>query len=229
MAILEILSEKKEGELPLIIGRQYEKGDLEYRLKMTLSDEEKSFIGKVIEEMKVDKLIRPTYKHLSNPEKWVEITEAGRRALERRAIDDLDEALRVITPKLGDIRQELHYISTLETLDAIRQISRSAREVIEEVFNYLAPVEEMRAEPDFQPSKEAFSGITRRMRIQYSLKKRPSGFSDSDLKLVNNFCERIDSIYNKSLEGVLRPAHQLQKDIGDLMALIETVLRKLLF
>ncbi len=88
-AILEVLANaprRKEHKLTLI-GRSYQKGLLENRLGTTFDVDERELAEHAFNQVRFDSMIRPIYDDLAAPELWVEITDAGRRALDSRALD----------------------------------------------------------------------------------------------------------------------------------------------
>ena len=56
------------------------------------------------DQLKAESLICPTFSDLGDPEAWVEITGSGRDALARGDLDDLDSALKEISPSLVEMR-----------------------------------------------------------------------------------------------------------------------------
>lgn len=65
-----------------LIGRNpAARGPLEHRLGITFDKDQRAQAGQAFEELKREGLIRPTYTDLIDPENWLEITEAGQRAL----------------------------------------------------------------------------------------------------------------------------------------------------
>lgn len=86
--ILEVLSHPSVNRQHKInlIGRSSGKGFLELHLGETFGPEDRVLADRAFEQLKAMALIRPTYGDSVDPEKWVEITEAGRQALERNTL-----------------------------------------------------------------------------------------------------------------------------------------------
>lgn len=94
LAILEMLAPVPKAHKINLIGRVYQQGDLEHRLKVTFEAPDRQLADRAFEQLKVDGEIRSTYDDVIDPESWVQITDAGREALKRRCLDELDLALR---------------------------------------------------------------------------------------------------------------------------------------
>jgi hypothetical protein len=228
MAILEILSKNRTENKFNLIGRGDQRGPLEHVLQVTFTNQERALAGKAVEELKQAGLIRSNYTALADPENWLEITEAGRNALCHRALDDLDLALRRISPALCEIRHGAYAALSSSQPDSVRQAAHSARELIRQVLDLLAPLEEVRAQPDFKPSKDSQHGVTRKMRIRHVINKRHEGSSESDVNVVESLCDPIDVLYNKLSAEAHRDIDKAQQDVQDLLKATEIVLRRLL-
>jgi Predicted pPIWI-associating nuclease len=228
MAILEILSNTRTENKFNLIGRGHQRGPLEQILNVTFTNEERALAGKAVEELKQARLIHSNYTDLADPENWLEISESGRNALSQRALDDLDLALRRINPALCEMRHGAYAALLSGQPDSVRQAAHSARELIRQVLDILAPLGEIRAQPDFRPSKESQQGVTRKMRIRYVINKRQKGFSESDVDIVDSLCDPIDVLYNKLSAEAHRDVDRSQQDVQDLLRATEIVLRRLL-
>lgn len=66
-----------------LIGKGYPPGSIESALGLQLDSAQRHLAVIAFNELEQAGLIRPTYTDLINPEAWVEITEAGRHALEQ--------------------------------------------------------------------------------------------------------------------------------------------------
>lgn len=228
MAILELLSQKSPRNKFNMIGCPPLDGDLERKLGRRFNGQERALAGTCVEQLKLAGLIRPTYTDFVHPEDWLEITEAGRQALNRCALDDLDVALREIDPSLNELRHGASSALVSGQPDSIRQAAHSARELIRQVLDLLAPADEIKASPQFQASKDATSGVTRKMRIRYVIKKRHPNISDSDTEIIEILCQLIDQLYGKLSAEAHRDAREERKDVDDIVLTTETALRRLL-
>ena len=86
-----------------LIGKGCSPGSLESALGLQLDGAQRHLAVIAFNELEQAGLIRPTYTDLVDPEAWVEITEAGRYALEQRHLDALDAALDAVAPNLIEI------------------------------------------------------------------------------------------------------------------------------
>src|SRR5437868_5441414 len=128
--------------------------------------------------------IEPTYSDIVAPEDWVVITDSGRDALKRGALDDLDDVLQRINPYLVQVRRGAWAALGAAHPDSLRQAAHSARELIDQVLKEGAPDEEIRRETGFRPDPGSLSGITRRMRLKLLMRKYRGEVSESDVKVV---------------------------------------------
>ena len=87
------------------LGKAHAQGDFERELNTTFSMEERNYARRALEELMQGDFIRPTMSDSFAPDAWLEITDKGRLALDRNALDELDEALREIDPQLVEIRR----------------------------------------------------------------------------------------------------------------------------
>src|SRR5262245_6593393 len=152
-AILEYLARdslRHEHKMNLL-GSPMSPGAIERAQDVRFDDADRFRADRAFETLMSGGLIRPTYNDLISPEKWVTITDAGRRALERRAFDDLDEALRAISPTLVEMRDGAWAAAESVNPDARRQSAHSARELVDQTLKLGAPDEAVRAMPGFRP------------------------------------------------------------------------------
>jgi len=154
-------------------------------------DNESRFAGYgAFDELVSAGLLRPTFTDIHHPEAWVAITDAGRLALTRRALDDLDCALSKISPTLLELRDGASAAATSTSPDAQRQAAHSARELIDQTLKLGAPDATVRGEPGFQPDPSSRDGITRRHRLR-TLMLRGGGVSESSLAEAEAACELV--------------------------------------
>ena len=104
-AILETVASRHGHQHEFnLIGKGYNPGPLESRLGVQFDSAQRHMAVVAFNELEIAGLIRPTYTDLIHPEAWVEITDAGRLALKRRVLDELDAALGKIAGNLVEIR-----------------------------------------------------------------------------------------------------------------------------
>lgn len=84
-ALLEIYGEQKDKSLFRInvIGRPYQRGNLETKLDVDLTPEERAFTGSVLRDLEQHRLIIPTYADVISPTEALKITEAGLQAVKK--------------------------------------------------------------------------------------------------------------------------------------------------
>lgn len=78
-ALLEIYGEQKDKALMKVnvIGRPDQRGNLEIKLNVDFSPEERAFAGSILRDLEVQRLIIPTYADMISPTEALKITDAG--------------------------------------------------------------------------------------------------------------------------------------------------------
>lgn len=78
-ALLEIYSEQKEKSLHRVnvVGRPHQRGNLENKLDVEFTPEERAFAGSILRDIEQQGLIIPTYADMVSPTEWLQITDAG--------------------------------------------------------------------------------------------------------------------------------------------------------
>ncbi len=92
-AILQAAADAAPGHVHKInlVGRPYQPGDLERRLNARFDPEQRALAARAFDELRDAGHIRPTYSDLVDPENWVEITDAGRKAREKSTFVETEE------------------------------------------------------------------------------------------------------------------------------------------
>lgn len=142
-------------------------------------------------ELEQADLIRPTYTDLVDPEAWVDITDAGRHALEQRHLDGLDAALDAVAPNLVEIRAGAWAAVVSGRPDALRQAAHSARELIDQTLKTGAPDDAITALPWYSPNRTSTTGVTRRHRLRYLMETRRGATSDAELRVAEQACKLV--------------------------------------
>jgi hypothetical protein len=213
-----------------ICGGPFERGrgTLEHNLSVTFLPQERAQADQAVEELKADGLIRSTYRDLVAPEDWVEITEAGREALSRGTLDELDRALREISPRLVEIRAGAWAAIRSAQPDAVRQAAHSGRELIDQTLKEGVPDDEVRADPTFASDPSSKSGITRKHRLRVLMRKYRGEVSDSDLAVAEAAINLMLALDN----GLISAAHSRlaasRNDVRDALEAAEIALRRVL-
>ena len=211
-----------------LIGRPQQHGDLESRLGIEFDAQERSLAAKAFGELLSAGFIVPTFSDIAAPEDWVVITDAGRDALKRKVLDDLDEALKSINPYLLEIRRGAWTALDATHPDSLRQAAHSARELIDQVLKEGISDDEIRSEPGFRPDPSSSSGITRRMRTKRLMRKHRGDVSDSDLKVAEEAADFVVAIDDKLKAAAHSRSAPVQADVRESLEIAEKMLRRVL-
>lgn len=227
LAILEALASGGKLHKFNLIGRGSSPGNLELGLGITVDSEKRALADQAFEQLKTDGLIQATYDDSVDPAAWVRITDAGRNALDRKCLDDLDHALSRISDTLVELRAGAWSAVLSRQPDSLRQAAHSGRELIDQTLKLGAPDDAVRAAKGFVPDKKGNSGITRRHRLRHLMFKHASS-SDSQLKVAEKACELVEAADDR-LKGLAhsRPVPQV-KHVEDSLHAAEIALRSVL-
>jgi hypothetical protein len=156
-----------------VLGKPYTPGELErdWKVDKTFTSNERNQGRKALEELIAADFLRPTMSDLSIPDDWLEITDKGRDALTRKALDELDEVLSSIDSHLVEIRRGAWSALASSHPDSLRQAAHSGRELIDQTLKTEVPNAVITAQPNFAPDKSSKDGVTRRMRIRHLMQK----------------------------------------------------------
>jgi len=226
--ILEALSSGQREHKFNLIGKAYYPGGIESRLKIQFDPEHRHMAVVAFDELQAGGFIRPTYSDLVDPEAWVEITDSGQRALQRRALDALDVALSRIASNLVELREGAWAAVTAPRPDSQRQSAHSARELIDQVLKIGASDGVVRSMPGFVPDASNHSGITRRHRLKYLMIANRGAVSDSDLKVTEQACDLVLATDEKLKALAHSRASVSVDDARDALVVAEMALRKVL-
>lgn len=228
VAILREFAKTEKSHKINLLGRPYQAGPLESSLGSKFTEQERNRAARCFDALYAEGLLDKSNTDIADPDNWYSITEAGREALKRGAVDELDAALIEIDPRLCDLRHGAWAAAMSSQPDAVRQAAHSARELIIQTLDAIAPIELIIAEPGFQRAKESASGVTRKMRFKYALNKRKSGSSKNDVEILESAAGLLESMHKK-MSGL---AHQrgviAERDIKTYLQTTETALALLL-
>ena len=227
LAALEAAQPRSLNKVNLI-GRPNQRGDLENRLGLEFDGQGRSLAAKAFDELRSAGFIEPTYSDIVAPEDWVVITDSGRDALKRGALDDLDDVLQRINPYLVQVRRGAWAALGAAPPDSLRQAAHSARELIDQVLKEGASDDEIRAEPTFTPDPSSSSGITRRMRLKHAMRKHRGKVSDSDLKIVEEAATLVLAVDAKLTAMSHSRSAPLAAEVRHPLELAEMMLRLVL-
>lgn len=229
-AILEVLLSSPSSGIHKInlLGRNNQPGQLEHYLGCSFESKDRMFAIRAFDEMKADGLISPTMTDLIDPESWVTITERGKVALDRRALDSLDEKLQQINPHLVEIRSGAWSAVASQEPDALRQAAHSGRELIDQLLKEAAPDNKIKEQSWYQADASSMSGIIRKHRLKYIIQTFRKDDSKSNLRVADKACELVLAIDDR-LKGLAHTRDQiLRTDVQDALHVAEIALRRLL-
>jgi len=211
-----------------LIGRPSQRGELEFCLGVNFDSDERFLASKAFDELLSAGFIQPKYSDLAAPSDWAVITDAGKQALRRNTLDDLDEVLVRISPDLLEIRRGAWAALASARPDSARQAAHSARELIDQVLKVGAPDEEIRSQLNFRPDPSSSSGITRRMRLRVLMSKYRGETSESDLAVVEKAGELLLAIDTKLQAGSHDRSAPIEAEVRESLSIAELMLRRLL-
>jgi hypothetical protein len=213
-----------------VLGKPYTPGELEmdWEINATFSSDERNEARKALEELIAGDFIRPTMSDLVVPDDWLVITEKGRSALARNALDELDEALLKIDPHLVEIRRGAWSALVSSHPDSMRQAAHSGRELIDQTLKTGAPNAEIMSQTSFVRAKTSNDGVTRKMRIRYLMEKHRGCVSDSSVEVAEKAADLVAAIDNKLMAAAHARSAPVRQEVGDALAAAEIALRNVL-
>lgn len=165
-----------------MLGRGgFQSGDIEYRLHVQFTADERAQAARVFDDLKRSGYITPTYDDLVDPENWVTITESGREYLRMGAADYIDTCLAKISPHLVELRKGMWDAVRRTSPDAARHAAHSARELIGQLLKEGAPA-------DLKTRKERFT---------YLMQQQSGEVSGSDLDIIDASWKLIEAEHSK--------------------------------
>jgi hypothetical protein len=226
-AILQVQAEQRPRlhvHMSSIIGQAIARSEglAERALGMGQLDvEERALAKRAYDELRTDGLIHPSFQNATDPDNWCLISERGQALLARHMLDELDEALVTIAPDLVDLRDGAHDAMRGSGSDSARQAAASATEMVNQVLQRAAPIEEVRARPWFERDPSAASGVTREQRVRLILEKHGrEDFADS-ADLIRAALKALDAMRH-------RPGSTSGLGGEDAVLLAEVALKRLL-
>jgi DNA-binding PadR family transcriptional regulator len=228
MAVLEVLA-RADGHKNRVnlIGRPFSRGELEYHLNDAFAPDDRAVAERAIEQLKGAGLVRTTYADLLNPQDSLEITEAGRAALERRACDELDVALAKIAPHLADIRAGAWAAIQSGLPDSIRQAAHSGRELIDQVLKEGAPDASVRAHASFSSRKSSTDPVTRRDRLRFLMLHFRSVDSETELEVAEKAYAYVLAVDDQLTSAAHARGEPDAQSVKESLDAAESVLRRL--
>lgn len=229
LAILHVYMKVPKQHKINVLGRTHQAGSLENEIGRKLSAEERTGAARILAKLLQDGLLEATYEDMADPENWLRITDAGREAVKRGAPDEIDARLMELDPRLVELRRGAWAAVHSHQPDAASHAAHSGRELVSQLLDILAPLDEVRSQPGFKPVKDSSSGVTRRMRIKYAVAKRGSGVSDSDVDIVEKGSAFLDALHNKLSAIAHSRSTRTRQEVLALLPTMETIILLLLF
>jgi len=203
-------------------------GYFERHFDITLSRKEKNILALALVDLQEKGLIEAVFRDVFNSGNDLVITDKGRRALEKRVLDELDELLLSLQSDSDLISMRYGaYDAILDgQTDWQRQAASSLVELIDHTLRTIAPNDKVTSQAWFTAEKQSKSRITRKHRIRFFLEKKTGSRTKATEKVVNKAWELIESCRSK-LEGI-KHATDDQNEVEQLINLVEDALMFLL-
>jgi hypothetical protein len=220
-AILEFLNHYGRRNKWNTIGRSGQVGDLELRLRINFNAELRARAAHAWDALQAADYIRSDYGSLSDPADWVELTPKGSRALERHALDDLDEILHGAGARLVELRDAAWAALDQPGDGAYSQSASSMCEVVDQLLHSLAPAEAVRIAPWFKLVPESRDGVTRRQRARLVMERRHGRHDDDRCSALVAAQDELTRLKHA------RVAHE-REDVAGALRFAEDALRQVL-
>jgi hypothetical protein len=228
--ILERVSANRNGKAAkqTIVGQgSSHPGDLERIKEWRFSDEQRGFIYGLIQELCTSGFFMPSLGE-PNPELWCVITDAGRAALTRGALDSLDSALLQIDRGLLDRRHGAWAAYHSLGVDSLSHASNSTRELLSQSLRALAPNAEVQGKAWWvaDPTATGSGGVTRAHRIRLALEKR--ALEDDDREIAEATCALAERWQKKLNTQIHTGAGLVAEDVKHAIEAVEAAVKLLL-
>jgi hypothetical protein len=230
LAILRAYSDLPVGQhhhMVNVIGRGVgaARGYVERHLAVEFSPEERARAARLYQHLVAEGLLGSSFHDPSDYLSWCAITDAGRQALQRGLLDDLDHALAKINPVLVEMRDGAWARLRSELPDGPRQAASSAREMVQQTLKDGVTDDEVRAQPWFQDSE---AGITRRDRARCLLERSRAPIPEDERELIEGDLASLLATVN-SLHAIAHGRRQASTQrVEDLLRAAEMGLRAIL-
>jgi len=230
LEVLEYFNKQTRSILkPNLIGLEgIQKGNFELHYNITLSLSERSLLDIVLSELQEKGLIQSAYRDIGCRGEDLIITDKGRKALEKRTLDKLDELLLSVSADINliDLRYGAYEAILYKQTDWQRQVSTSLVELINHTLRTISPDEEIKSRDWFVPSKDSKSGITRKHRIRYFIEEKKAMGSKSSKEVVNEIWNLLEACKDK-LENI-KHTNDTYDEAEQIINLVEVALMNLL-
>jgi Predicted pPIWI-associating nuclease len=211
-----------------LLGNATRQGELELTLARGLTESERDKAYRAFDRMRESGWLRPTRTDLTVPDNWVVITEAGRKALDRGTLDELDAALDKLDMHLIEVRRGVWSALNSGQPHSLAQAAHSARELVDQVLKAGAPDDKVRKAPSFQPDASSSSGITRRMRLKFLMGEYKSEMSENDLAIAEAAADLVLAVDKKLMAEAHSRTENDYEEVNSAVVAAETTLRAIL-
>ncbi|MHA6731577.1 pPIWI-associating nuclease domain-containing protein [Devosia sp. A369] len=227
MGLLQVYSTaSRSAHIGAVVGTPHNAGWLENAMGVDFRIEERAQAHLCARELQDAGLIVPTYSDMAEPENWRIITDAGREALRRGALDELDAALGALSPAFIEMRRGAWRAAKSTLPDTQRQAAHSARELVSQVLRVVAPDDEVQAQQNYQLPKDG--KVTRRDRYKLAVRKRARNSSAGDVVVLDKATDLIEAQRAK-LDALAHSRDTIvAQTVHDALMTIDMVLRLLL-
>lgn len=225
LEVLEYFSKQPKDKYVLkanVIGLQYQEGNFGRHFNRALTNEERSMLDIVIKELQEKNLIQPVYRDIMSRGEDLVITDKGKRALQERILDGLDELLLSLQSDsdLISMRYGAYDAVINKQTDWERQAATSLVELIDHTLRTISPNADIKTQEWYSPAKDSKTGVTRKHRVRYFLETKSGTRSEVTEKVVTKAWELIESCRSKlesvkHTKGENNEAEQLIKLVED--------------
>lgn len=230
--LLEILKYFKAQSKPIlranVLGLVDEPGEFERFYDRIYKSEEKGKLDLGLLDLQKKGFICPAYKDIVSRGEDLQITEKGKKALELKALDTLDELLLGINSPsdLITMRYGAYDAILNKERDWPRQAAASLTELIDHTLRSIAPLDKIKEKDWYVPDPTSKNGITRAHKIRFYIEEKKGDRSESTEQIIKKSLDLIEATRSK-IEGIKHssvPEHEIEK----LISLVEDVLLFLL-
>lgn len=193
------------------LGRPYQPGNLELFLSEKFDAERRAAFERAFNALRKAGYLQSDFGDLADPDNWVELSQKGMRAVDRRALDALDEALAALSVRLVEIRDGAWASLESEDPDSLRQAADSAFELLSQTLKVAVNDDDVKATAWFKADPSAANGVTRTHRARLMMEQR-TGTADIEA------CETFGAVARR-LAKLKHPRRELHR--GDVAVVLE--------
>lgn len=172
------------------LGRPFQPGNLELFLGEKFDAERRAAFERVFDALRKAGYLHSDLGDLADPGGWVELSKKGKRAVERRALDALDEELVALSPRLAEIRDGAWAALGSEEPDSLRQAADAGFELVSQALKAAVTDDAVKACTWYEPHPTAANGVTRDHRARLIMENR---FGAADVEA----CEALGAIVRR--------------------------------